>query len=148
MLLLALVMTPAAAARPVMNRFVFEEVVEIDCGDYTLREDRTLNFVELVFFDREGDLSAVQLHIHGTVVRTNLATGESSVEQPAVAVFIDFERGTETTVGAVFNVVIKGEGIVIQDTGRLVFSFIEGLIFEAGPHESLHNPDLVCSHLR
>ncbi len=148
LLLLALTVMPATAAKPVTERFVIEEIVDLDCGDYTLREDRVLDVLVLLFFDGEGELTDIQLHVHGTVVRTNLDSGASSVEHPAVSVFVDMVEETETTVGAVFNVVIQGEGIVIQDTGRVVFSFTEGLIFEAGHQEALHNPDLLCAHLR
>lgn len=147
LLLLTLGLAPAAAAETVIDREVVQEVLVIDCGDYLLQEDRILDILTVAFIEG-GALVALQLHVHGKVVRTNLDTGATSTEHPSVSVFVDFVEGTETDTGAVFNVVIQGEGIIIQDVGRVTFSFMDGIIFEAGPHESLNDPGLLCEHLR
>ncbi len=123
-----------------------EETVDVDCGGYVVREERTLVIDVVAFLDDAGEPTLVQLHVHGIVVRTNLDTGKSSTEHPGVNVFLDFTEETETYVGGTFVVVVEGEGIVIQDTGRVVFS-PDGILFEAGPQDSLHGPELVCSHL-
>ena len=146
-LLVALAFAPPAAARTsVREEFVLEETIDVDCGEYVVREERTLHFKVIAFFEGTEDPTVVQVYIHGIVVRTNLATGKSSTEHPAVTLLIDLVHGTDTVVGGAFVVVIEGEGIVIQDTGRVVFG-PEGLLFEAGPQESLHDPGLICSHL-
>lgn len=140
------VVPPAAGRTAIREEFVLEETVDVDCGTFVVREERTLHFKVTAFFEQPEEPTLVQLYIHGIVVRTNLATGKSSTEHPAVAIFIDFAAGTSTVVGGAFTVVIEGNGIVIQDTGRVVFG-PEEILFEAGPQESLHDPGLTCSHL-
>jgi hypothetical protein len=61
----------------------------------------------------------------------------------------DLVAGTRTVVGKAFVMTDPGNGIVIQDTGRVVHDAPYHVSFEAGHHEVLHGDidQLACSAL-
>jgi hypothetical protein len=61
----------------------------------------------------------------------------------------DLVTGTRTVVGKAFALIDPGQGIVIQDMGRVVFDAPHHVSFEAGPHEVLRADldQLACTAL-
>jgi hypothetical protein len=52
------------------------------------------------------------------------------------------------TTGSIFRITIPGQGIVVQDTGKIVFDPETGDVFsEAGPHEAFHDGFDICTLL-
>ena len=72
---------------------------------------------------------------------TNLATGFSFEDNGAWMdiVHLDGEGNAETitTIGSIFRITLRGQGIVAQDTGIITFNAATGeVLFEGGPHEA------------
>lgn len=148
---------PAAALATQPNKlpvsefdiFFEEPVATAECGfPVFVHEFGTERVTE--FFDKNGDLTHVTIHVNG---RAEVLDGEDNLlawENFAFNVFLDFENGTATLNGNVFNVHITGEGIVINDSGQIIFSLADGsLIAVHGPHEAFFTPPgvLICEAL-
>ncbi len=90
------------------------------------------------YFDNAGNPVKVKLHLpfHGTL--TNEANGKSVSADQVLIVFQDLEAGTETLVGVRFRVTFPGLGAILLDVGRVVFDAEGNVIFEAGPHQIIH----------
>jgi hypothetical protein len=105
-------------------------------------------FVE-TFYDADGNAVKMVVHDGFTETDTNSVTGKTlPLSQTWVNTF-DLVAGTRTVVGKALVMTDHGKGIVIQDTGRVVFDAPEQVSFEAGQHEALHGDldQLACSAL-
>jgi hypothetical protein len=79
---------------------------------------------------------------------TNSVTGLTLHEHDRSTTIVDLRTGRVKIVGGPIRMNRKGEGIVIHDSGIVVFDADGNLIFEGGPHELLHQGDKVfCSAL-
>jgi len=103
-----------------------------------------------------------ELVIHNNVKLevTNTDTGESINDPGTWKDTIVFDEGFDTpgdndrfghiasidTTGSIFRITIPGQGIVAQDTGKIVFDPDTGIItFLAGPHEVFDGgPAVLC----
>ena len=65
-------------------------------------------------------------------------TGLSLHEHDRYAISVDLQTGQLSIAGAPIRMNRKGQGIVIHDTGIVVFDAEENVIFEGGPHEVLN----------
>jgi hypothetical protein len=154
-LVAALTVVPSAAATPPTreNVGVIPYEFSVDCSPYGFAFQNDVQgeeslFVE-TFYDRDGNPVKVVLHDGFTETDTNSVTGKSlRMTQKWVNTF-DLPAGTRTVVGKAFVLTDPGKGIVIHDTGRVVFDAPEHVVFEAGPHEVLHGDidELVCTAL-
>lgn len=98
------------------------------------------------FFNQDGDL--VKVHINVTGSTEKMGDGELIAwENLAEMVILDFEEGTATEDGNVFNIHVRGEGVVVNDSGKIVFSLEDGSLLDVrGPHEAFFTPPpvLIC----
>jgi hypothetical protein len=93
----------------------------------------------------------VKVVVHDGFIETdtNAVTGKTLPFTQTWVNTYDLAAGTRTVVGKAFVMTDPGKGIVIQDTGRVVFDAPEHVSFEAGQHEVLHGDidELACSAL-
>jgi hypothetical protein len=107
------------------------------------------------FFDRDGDVVRTIVHNRFLDHFTNTVTGEKLLNRGTFQeMFIPVDgtdEFTDTVVGHVFLATQPGHGIVIHDSGRVVFSpNEEEILFAAGHHDELveHQFEaLLCSAL-
>jgi hypothetical protein len=101
------------------------------------------------FYGTDGN--PVKVVVHGGFIETdtNSVTGKTLPFSQTWVNTYDLVAGTRTVVGKAFAMTDPGKGIVIQDTGRVVFDAPEHTSFEAGQHEPLHGDldEFACSAL-
>jgi hypothetical protein len=99
-----------------------------------------------VFFDSTG--TPVRLQIETVSTNTFSANGITIPFRSANKNTFNLINGTGTDIGLDIRVTIPGVGNLYLDRGRLVFDSNGNLIFEAGPHPSLHGDiDGLCAAL-
>ena len=101
------------------------------------------------FYNADGNPVKVVVHDGFTETDTNSATGKTLPFSQTWVNTYDLVAGTRTVVGKAFVMADPGKGIVIQDTGRVVFDAPAHVTFEAGPHQVLHGDidQLACTAL-
>ena len=131
--------TPANATPP--DRLTFSESGSepgfIQCDGFAIDEASTNTFDVTVFFDNSGEEVRVISRGRITETFTNSVTGKTVVNH---GVFQDFftridgtEEFTHAVVGFDFKAAVPGEGLVLADIGRKVFSPDgEHIVFQAG----------------
>jgi hypothetical protein len=125
--------TPAVAAPPTRQTVEQNNVVQgqTSCGE--LRWDIQLTAEVFRFFDNDGNLVRIQVHITEDNTITNLDTGESFREGP-----VSFMQTTLfTDDGPVFvatGLAVNVFGQQFKDVGRVVFQPNGEILFSAGPH--------------
>ena len=153
--LAGLVVTAAAGATPPTreNIGVIPYEFTVDCRPYGFQffietTGQESLWVE-TFYNANGAPVKVVVHDGFTETDTNSVTGKTlPFSQKWVNTF-DLVAGTRTVVGKAFLMTDPGKGVVIQDTGRVVFDAPEHVSFEAGQHAPLHEDldQLVCTAL-
>jgi hypothetical protein len=152
----ALAVVSAAAATPPTREDV--EVIPyefaVDCGPFgfafanEVKGEET--FRAQTFYGADGSPVKVVVHDGFRETDTNSVTGKTlGMSQTWVETF-DLVAGTRTVVGKAFVMTDPGRGIVIKDTGRVVFDAPEHVVFESGPsHQVLHGniDQLACTAL-
>ena len=102
------------------------------------------------FFDREGDLLRVEVHVNGTV-RTYKEGGPVLIDRYAFHITDDFTDETGTFKGNGWNVHIpgSGSGVVINDSGLVTFAWNDGVVKAVGPKDTLNDgwPQEFCDAL-
>jgi hypothetical protein len=154
MALLVVVMPTAAmaAVEKEVNEFddQFEDPLGAElCGvdEFLVHESGVEKVTE--FFNKDGDLVKVHVNVTGSTE----ITGDGELlarENFAFMVIIDFEEGTITQNGNVFNIHVTGEGNVVNDSGKIVFSLEDDTLLDVkGPHEAFFTPPpvLICEAL-
>lgn len=142
-------MAALAAVEKEVNEFEFEfedplgaELCGVD--EFLVHESGVERVTE--FFNKDGDLVKVHIHVTGSTE----ITGDGELlawENFGFILIIDFEKGTVSQNGNVFNIHVTGEGIVVNDSGRIVFSLEDGSLLDVkGPHEAFFTPPpvLIC----
>lgn len=130
----AVVAAPAQAVKPQRDQFSITQVVQGQTSCGVLRWEIHLTGDRFRFFDQDGNLVRVQIHIREDNTITNLTTGESFREGPVAfmqtTVFTD-DGPRIIATGLAANV----EGTQLKDVGRVVIDPRTGEIeFSAGPH--------------
>src|SRR5262245_18896534 len=130
----------ADAARPFVGTFTFTDSFIDDgasaaCG-FPVTSTATGSGSFQVFFDQSGNpiRVLVEEHSSGTFSANGLSVNQTSHQ---VSIF-DLVAGTEAQIGIVIRVSLPGGGMLYLDRGRLVLDANGNLVFEAGPHPSLH----------
>ena len=140
------VAAPASAARPV----VFEEgdfddmfvVPEGEICDFALDVRDTGSFIGKVFFDNQGRAIRVSYHASGTSYASRSDGDVVAVDRWAANTVLDLDPESgevirQTDTGNVWNVHAGAGGVLVNDSGRVVFDS-EGLpVTVNGPHEAL-----------
>ena len=134
---------PASAGAPV----IFEdELYEWDgewsgfwtgeCG-FDVYESGYEKVVVKGFFDREGELLRVVIHIQGQNMMYTDA-GTSGFDRYAFHITEDQVAETATFKGSVWNVHAPGAGggVLINDSGLITFAFEGGVVRTAGPKDA------------
>jgi hypothetical protein len=156
-LALAAAIIAVGAAAPAFGRAperahvqqTFEDV--IDCGafqdSYVDEETGDLTW----YFDADGELVRFVVHVSQYSTDVNSVTGLTLHERNHHTSTFDFATGEITLDGAIVHATLPGEGVVIQDVGRLRFSVsADGTLdftFVAGHHDALIGDRTVCDAL-
>jgi hypothetical protein len=149
------VVMPAAAMAAVEKQVneledVFEDPLGAElCGvdEFLVHESGVERVTE--FFNKDGDLVKVHVNVTGSTE----ITGDGELlawENFAFMLIIDFEEGTATQNGNVFNIHVTGEGNVVNDSGQIIFSLEDdSLVDVKDPHEAFFTPPpvLICEAL-
>jgi hypothetical protein len=141
----ALAFAVPVGATPPFSEAVTESAVDVmSCNGFDAVIERTFTGRVIVYFDDQGNPLRVQINVAMTGSVTNSVTGTSLPLRGHVHLVDDFRTGVVTFMGPVFLANDPGRGIVIQDTGRISFSSDE-IVFQAGPHEAIDNPEVFCT---
>lgn len=153
----ALVMTmasPAVAAKPlVFEEGVFDTTFMIPGGvgvcDFPIQAEESGKFRATIFFDRDGETRQAKIHSNGTTYwsRVNdegIAVGDVAVDRWVNNTFLELAPGSdedtppvsETVVGNPWNVHLGGGGVLVNDSGRIVFDADGELVTVNGPHQA------------
>jgi hypothetical protein len=141
-LVAAMALAATAGATPT-ERFTFSESSSDphfgQCDGFEIGIDTTLSGAVIVFFDETGEAIKVIVHSSGTDTLTNSVTGKTVVNRFLIEELFTRIDGTDefthTLVGFQFIGTSPGEGLFIQDVGRIVFSpNEEQILFLAGQH--------------
>jgi hypothetical protein len=101
-----------------------------------------------MFFDNKGNAIRVVEHFVSHSTDTNSVTGLTLHEHDQSTITVDLRTGQVSIVGGPIRMNRKGQGIVIHDTGIVIFDAAGNIIFEGGPHQLLHQGDQVfCAAL-
>ena len=143
---------PVRADGPLVEEFSFvvDQELMANCGDFQIIADGAGNIRLTTFFDREGNPIRVAFHGRYRGTMTNSVTGAVLLDAPSVAnITFDLVAGTQTNVGAFFNVTAPGEGAILIEAGRIVFDGNGPPVFIAGPHRpSDETLGILCDALR
>jgi hypothetical protein len=139
-----LVAVANAEAAPPTNEKVVVTPYEfsVDCSPYGFAFSNIVQGQETdrfqTFYDADGNPVKVVDHGGFTETDTNSVTGKTlPFSQNWIETF-DLVAGTRTVVGKAFLMTDPSQGVVIQDTGRVVFDTPDHVVFEAGQHAPLH----------
>jgi hypothetical protein len=148
-LLLALAEAPPALATPPQTySFSGTNSDVVHCGSFDDNFTDVFSGRGTIYFDPAGNPIRVIEHDVSHSTDTNSVTGLTLHEHDQWATMVDLQTGQVSIVGGPIRMNRKGEGIVIQDTGIVVFDADGNILFEGGPHELLHQGDQVfCSAL-
>jgi hypothetical protein len=125
----------------------------VDCSPYGFAFENEIVGEEEVsidtFFNSQGDPRRVVVHDSFLETDTNSVTGKTMRVRGNQVQTFDLVAGTRTVVGSIFMATDPGNGIVIHDSGRVVFDAPFHISFEAGPHDVLHGDvdQMACSAL-
>ncbi len=124
--LLSLVLAPLAGATPPQT-FSFSGTNSdvIHCEGFDDNFTDVFSARGTVFFDNAGNTIRVVEHVVSHSTDTNSVTGLTLHEHDQYAMTVDLRTGQLSVVGGPFRMNRKGQGIVIQDTGIVVFDAAE-----------------------
>ena len=158
-LLVAAVMAPTVAAAT--NREVVEKQsvatlhftgLDACLADYgfTYTGDYVRNRTTTAWYDASGNLvkEVLIIHFDGTETNDSDPTRSLTVNGERRLVF-DYVAGTFTETGALRHVTAKGDGVVLQQVGRVVRAIdFSADLFVGGPHDmDAGNWDAFCAAL-
>jgi hypothetical protein len=137
--LMSLAVGPAAAVgAPVVIGPIHEEgeAPLLDCGDFMVVDQYSIDFTLRLFFDADGNRVRGVEHVSGTDTFTNAETGKALPGRFANNVLIDFESGLGANAGIIFRLNVPGYGVVFHEVGRVISDRTGTIVtFEAGPKD-------------
>ena len=134
-LLLTAVMVPTVAAgglTKVRSQYPLVFPGSVDCGTF---QDNYLDMYdvrEIDVYDASGTLLRIEYHAEHTSIDRNSVTGFTLEEHGHFFEVDDYVTGTITITGNSEVANRKGEGVVIQDTGRVIYDANFDVAFFAG----------------
>lgn len=145
-MLLALALArPAVAAQPDFTIIPVDDTSEVPalteaCGFTVLSHgEGTLKIAAHV--DQAGNLTRVMLtSIRWKVSFTNAATGTTVATASPLPVTLKYESDGSVTMirrGLLFHIGAPGEGLILQEAGKIVVDEAGNILFKAGPHPIL-----------
>jgi hypothetical protein len=132
---------------------VFPYEFSVDCSPYGFAFANNVQGQESLwvetFYNADGNAVKVVVHDGFTETDTNSVTGKTLPFSQVWVNTFDLVAGTRTVVGKAFLMTDPGEGVVILDSGRVVFDAPFHVSFEAGRHDVLHGDidQLACTAL-
>lgn len=141
--------TPAAADQPVVVEDFTDSADFVIPGEFSpcgfdVRVQEEVSVRVTVFFDQDGETRQVKGHVRGTT-HYSLPEGDVVVtEHWVINEFVELPPGATpetdplgvTIVGKPFNAHAGAGGILINDSGRIVFDENGEVVAVNGPHEA------------
>lgn len=144
---------PAAAAPPEVSSFDEQGEFPIECDGFTIDVDATAHVTVRTFFDSAGDVQRVSVKLTAVDVLTNNVTEQQVVNRGVFEEMFtrigDTEEFSHTLVGFRYMGTAAGEGLVLQDVGRIVYDPEHNVVSLAGQHdtEELGEQAALCAAL-
>jgi hypothetical protein len=132
---------PANATPPEMFHFSDSgsEPGFVQCDGFAIDLETTTTVDVTVYFDATGEVVKFLVRTRATDIFTNSVTGKTVVNRGVFQELATRIEGTdeftEALVGFQFMGTSPGEGLVLQDVGRTVFSPEGEIVFVAGQHK-------------
>lgn len=141
---------PVSADKPLLfEEGEFEDTFVIPGGvglcDFPVQNSNRGTFRTTVYFDRDGETRLARSHVNGTS-DWSLPGGDVVVSENWV-VNVSFELApgsgpgtpplSETVVGNPWNAHAGAGGVLVNDSGRVVFDGDGNIVSVSGPHEAL-----------
>ena len=138
---------PAGATPPAAETFTISisGVESCDGFDDVFAGEATVR--QTTYVDAGGNPVTIRLHVSAFETDTNSRTGKTIEVRGAFTIVIDLASGTFTETGLSLISNQPRQGVVIQDTGTVVFDATGEVVFEAGPHDALDDPGIFCAAL-
>ncbi len=157
----ALMATPAAADQPVVVEDFTDSVdfvipAEFSACDFDVRLQEEVSVRVTVFFDQDGETRQLKAHVNGTTHWSNPEGGVVLTDRWVRNDFVELPPGAtpETpalsvaVVGNPWNVHGGAGGVLVNDSGRIVFDENGEPVAINGPHEAFFNEfDDFCAAL-
>jgi hypothetical protein len=126
--------SPASALAATRERVEYDVIQNgtVVCDGFVDNFTDFYHVRETDIYDSEGTLVRVTYHIEHHSIDTNSVTGFSIYEHGHFLEVDDFVAGTYTVTGVQQLANRQGTGVVVQDTGRLVFDSDFNIVFFAG----------------
>jgi hypothetical protein len=143
----------ALAAPPEMFHFSESgsEPGFIECDGYAIDLDTTNTVDVTVYFNGAGDVVKFLVRTRAIDTFTNTVTGKTVVNRGVFQELFTRIRGTDefthSLTGFRFMGTSPGEGLVLQDVGRIVYSPEHEILFQAGQHHVPESPEVFCAAL-
>ena len=140
---LTLVILPGTALAAPRDTVEYQLVFHgsVDCGTFMDNYEDRYDIRETDEFDADGNLTRVLYHAEHTSDDVNSVTGFTLHEHGHFYEVDDFVKGTFTVTGSQEVANRNGHGVVIQDTGRIVYDEDFTPIFFAGGRK--HSQELL-----
>lgn len=149
----ALLMTtapPAFADKPfVFAEGEFDDTFVIPGGvgvcDFDVQGRATGTFKVTVYFDSDGETRLAKDHTRGTTYWSLPGSDVAAVDRWVNTTFLELAPGSDentpplgvTVVGNPWNVHLGAGGVLVNDSGRVVFAADESIVAVNGPHQAL-----------
>jgi hypothetical protein len=102
----------------------------------------------VTYFDNDGNPIRVDLFIHYEGTLANSVTGKTLGDKGDFKNSLDLASGTVTVTGGLRHTTISGLGIVIQETGRMIFDDATGGILFVTPGMASDEALQLCAALK
>jgi hypothetical protein len=106
-------------------------------------------FQVITYYDSAGNpVKSILTNYKSRFTVTATANGKTLLANDPVVNFTSFLSDTVVRLGLVYNYTVPGAGVVLLETGRVVFDLATGdVLFEAGPHQVLEgDTEAFCSY--
>jgi hypothetical protein len=134
LVLTVVVVAPAAAGGLTKVRSQYPLVFPgtVDCGTFQDDYLDMYDVTEIDVYDSSGTLLRIEYHAEHTSIDRNSVTGFTLEEHGHFLEVDDYITGTITITGNSEVANRKGAGVVIQDTGRVIYDANFDVVFFAG----------------
>jgi hypothetical protein len=151
----ALALAASAGATPPTHEDIgpIPYAFEVPCAPYGLPFSNQVSGEETLridtFYDAAGSATKVVVHDSFRETDRNSVSGKTLPLTADRVETFDLLAGTRTVVGRSLLMTSPGAGVVILDTGRVVFDAPFHVSFAAGPHDPLFGDvdELACNAL-
>lgn len=118
------------------------------CDGYKVIGDFDVTRQDVTFFDNSGNPIRVDYFVHYMGTLTNSVSGKTMDDRGDVKDTVDLVNGTFTQTGGLRHTTVSGLGIVIQETGRIIFDDATGGILFVTPGMATDEALQLCAALK